>query len=358
VNLARRRLLALVTLAGVPRAARAAVDYPVILPGDAVALPRDHGSHPGFRTEWWYVTGWTRDASGVERGVQVTFFRTRPGLAEDSRSAFAPRELLFAHAAIADARRGRLVHDQRAARAGLGLAAASTTTTDVHLDGWSLRREGEVYRAKVDARDFALDLSFATTQPPLLQGERGVSRKGPRPGEASGYYSVPQLAVTGSIEAGSGPLAVTGRAWLDHEWSSAYLAPEAAGWDWIGINLDDGGALMAFRMRGRGGGTVWGGGSLRDAHGRVRVLAPGDIAFVPGRTWRSPRTGIAYPVTFDVRAGDRALALEPLMDDQELDARGSVGIVYWEGAVRAQAGGRPAGRGYLELTGYGAPLTL
>jgi len=354
----RRRALAALALAALPRALRAAVDYPAIAPGDAVELPRDHGSHPAFRTEWWYVTGWTRDGTGVERGVQVTFFRSRPGLGESSRSAFAPRELLFAHAAIADARQGKLVHDQRAARAGLGLAAASTATTDVLVDDWSLRRQGGSYFARIEARGFALDLAFAVTQPPLLQGERGVSRKGPRPGQASGYYSVPQLAITGSLDAGHGPIPVTGRAWLDHEWSSAYLAPEAAGWDWIGVNLDDGGALMAFRMRGRDGGTVWEGGSLRDATGKVQIFAPGDIAFVPGRTWRSPRTGIAYPVTFDVRAGAMRLALEPLMDDQELDARGSVGIVYWEGAVRARSGGVPAGRGYLELTGYGTPLTL
>ena len=354
----RRRVLAALSLAATPRALRADVDYPMILPGDAVELPRDHGSHPAFRTEWWYITGWTRDAAGNERGVQVTFFRTRTGIGEASRSAFAPRELLFAHAAIADARLGKLVHDQRAARSGLGLAAASTATTDVHLDGWSLRRDGDVYRAKVEARGFALDLAFATTQPPLLQGERGVSRKGPRHGQASGYYSLPQLAISGTLDAGAGALPVGGRAWLDHEWSSAYLASEASGWDWIGLNLDDGGALMAFRMRGREGGTVWAGGSLRDAGGRVTVFGPADIAFAPGRTWRSPRTGIAYPVTFDVRAGATALSLEPLMDDQELDARGSVGIVYWEGAVRARAGGRPVARGYLELTGYGTPLTL
>ena len=136
------------------------------------------------------------------------------------------------------------------------------------------------------------------------------------------------------------------------------LAPEAAGWDWTGLNLDDGGALMAFRMRGRDGVDLWAGGSHRDAAGRVRVLARDEVAFVPGRTWRSPRTGIAYPVTFRVRAANYEVSLAPLLDDQELDARGSVGIVYWEGAVRATSGGMPAGRGYLELTGYGTPLTL
>ncbi len=358
MNPARRRAIAVLSLAGLPRAGLAGVAYPDVLPGTSIAFPRDHGSHPDFRTEWWYVTGWTTDASGVARGVQVTFFRNRPGIAESSASAFAPRELLFAHAAIADAGIGRLVHDQRAARAGLGLAAASTSTTDVRLDDWSLVREGDRYRARARARDFAIDLTFAATQPVLLQGERGVSRKGPQPGQASGYYSVPQLDVDGTIAVAGRTHEVRGRAWLDHEWSSAYLAPAAAGWDWIGANLDDGGALMAFRMRSRDGGTFWAGGTLRDVSGRVRTFAPHEVTFVPGRTWRSPRTGIIYPVTFEVRAGNLSVALDPLMDDQELDARGSVGIVYWEGAVRVRGPGALAGRGYLELTGYGEPLVL
>lgn len=379
MNPARRRALAALSLAGLPAAAHGAngdapaagvrsanvapsradpVAYPQIEPGMPIAFPRDHGSHPAFRTEWWYVTGWVADTDGVERGVQVTFFRSRPGIGEASASAFAPRELLFAHAAIADAGLGRLVHDQRAARAGLGLAEASTSTTDVRIDGWSLVREGDAYRARVDARGFALDLVFRTTQTVLLQGDRGVSRKGPAAGQASGYYSVPQLAVEGTIALGATVREVRGRAWLDHEWSSAYVAAEAAGWDWIGANLDDGGALMAFRMRGRDGGTFWAGGTHRDGAGRTRTFAPGEIAFLPGRTWRSPRTGIAYPVTFDVRAGDLEARVEPLMDDQELDARGSVGIVYWEGAVRLRSSGKAAGRGYLELTGYGSPISL
>ena len=358
MNRARRRLLAMLALAGMPRAASAGVEYPEIGPATSVTLPRDHASHPAFRTEWWYVTGWTVDAAGAERGMQVTFFRTRPGVGETSASAFAPRELLFAHAAVADPSRGRLLHDQRAARAGFGLAQASTHDADVRLDGWTIARDGDTWRTHADAREFALDLAFRATQPPLLQGERGVSRKGPRPGQASGYYSLPHLAVDGTIAIAGAAHRVQGRAWLDHEWSSAYLAAEATGWDWIGLNFDDGSALMAFRMRGRDGDSFWAGGTLRDAAGRVRRFAPADLAFTPGRTWRSPRTGVAYPVAFEVRAGDVVVALEPLMDDQELDARGSVGIVYWEGAVRASVAGRAVGRGYLELTGYGSPLAL
>ncbi len=151
---------------------------------------------------------------------------------------------------------------------------------------------------------------------------------------------------------------VSGTAWLDHEWSSEVLAADAAGWDWVGINLADGGALMAFRIRAKSGTTLWAGGTLRERDGRVRALAPGDIAFRPVRHWRSPRTGVEYPVAFALRAGTLDLVLEPLIDDQELDSRASVGTVYWEGAVRALAAGREAGRGYLELTGYWRPLRV
>jgi predicted secreted hydrolase len=151
---------------------------------------------------------------------------------------------------------------------------------------------------------------------------------------------------------------VRGTAWLDHEWSSAYLAADAPGWDWTGVNFDDGGALMAFRIRDRSGGTYWAGGAYRDRAGRMRVLAPSEVRFEPMRQWRSPRTGIEYPVAVRVHAGALVITLEPLFDDQELDSRASVGTIYWEGAVRASIDGRAAGRGYLELTGYGGPLRI
>jgi predicted secreted hydrolase len=151
---------------------------------------------------------------------------------------------------------------------------------------------------------------------------------------------------------------VTGEAWLDHEWSSDYLESGAVGWDWIGIDLERGGALMAFRIRGRDGNTRWAGGTLREPDGHVQSLGPEDVTFTPGRVWHSARTGIDYPVTWSIRAGARRLTLEPLMDDQESDARLSTGAIYWEGAVRALEGSTPVGRGYLELTGYGDPLEL
>jgi predicted secreted hydrolase len=343
--------------AGLLLGAPARADYPAVRPRELV-FPRDHGSHPDFRTEWWYVTGWVKDGRGLDYGVQITFFRNRPRLQEDNPSRFAPKELLFAHAALADPRHGRLRHDQRAARALAGVAQAAQHDTDVRIDDWSLRREGEAYRARIPSREFALELSFRPTQPLLLQGDRGVSRKGPRPLQASYYYSHPHLALSGSVSVGGEVTAVSGTAWLDHEWSSEYLADEAAGWDWVGLNLDDGGALMAFRMRRKQGGVLWASGTQRDASGRVRSYGPREVSFEPLRWWRSPRTGATYPVAMRVHAGSVQLELEPSMDDQELDSRASVGTIYWEGAVRARREARPVGAGYLELTGYWEPLRL
>jgi predicted secreted hydrolase len=205
----------------------------------------------------------------------------------------------------------------------------------VWIDDWVLAQEGDRWRATIRGREFDFDLAFTAPGAPVLQGEGGFSRKGQRPHEASYYYSRPQLDVQGTV----GGRQMSGRAWLDHEWSSAYLAPEAEGWDWTGINLFEGRSLMAFQMRGRNGAIHY---------------APPETVFKTLRTWQSPRTGVHYPVSMEVNG----LRLEPLMDDQELDSRASTGTIYWEGAVRAFAENREVGRGYLELTGYWKPMKL
>ncbi|MGQ0653351.1 MAG: lipocalin-like domain-containing protein [Betaproteobacteria bacterium] len=324
----RRHFLSLPLLGALPAGARK-VTYPVVRPRK-LEFPRDHGAHPEYRIEWWYVTGWLDDPMGF----QVTFFRARPEEDSDNPSRFTPRQVLFAHAALSDPKRGRLLHDQRAARAGLSLAHAELDRTGVWIDDWHLELQGTQYVAKIAARDFELDLVFFA-QELVLQGEGGFSRKGHRPEEASYYYSRPNLGVVGKVNG----KAVTGKAWLDHEWSSAYLAPEAAGWDWTGINFMDGTSFMGFQMRARKGG--------------VHYASPG-ARFTPLRTWRSPRSGVEYPVAIQVND----LRLEPLMDDQELDSRASTGTIYWEGAVRAYRGAALVGHGYLELTGYWRAMKL
>src|SRR5258708_33236880 len=220
-------------------------NYAAVKPGHKFSFPRDHGAHPGSRTEWWYITGWLAGPAGF----QVTFSRVRPEADPRNPSAFNPRQVLLAQAALAEPKRGRLVHDERAARAGFSLAEAEESRTGVWIDDWRLEQEGNRYNARILGKELDFDLSFSAKNT-VLQGEAGFSRKGHRPPEASYYYSRPQLGVAGKVNGKD----VGGTAWLDHEWSSAYLAPEAAGWDWCGINLFDGGSLMAFLMRGKYGG--------------------------------------------------------------------------------------------------------
>jgi predicted secreted hydrolase len=326
-----------------------ALAFDPVTPGKAIEMPRDAGAHPGHRIEWWYVTGHLESKRGP-LGFQVTFFRVRNPDAEASPSRFAPKQLLFAHGALADPARGRLLHAERSARALEGLVEARTGDTDVRIEDWHLRREAGAYRTRIASDEFTLELSLAPTQPLLLQGERGFSRKGPDAKHASYYYSEPHLRVRGRVATREGAEEVAGIAWLDHEWSSEPLAKQATGWDWLGVNLDDGGALMAFRIRARDGSTLWSNATLRQP-GSAAVAVTTGIAFEVRRTWKSPRTGIVYPVAMDVSIGDRTWRVEPLFDDQELDARSSTGTLYWEGAVRVQSP-QGGGRGYLELTGY------
>jgi predicted secreted hydrolase len=338
--------------------AHGATSFAPVTTDAALAFPRDFGSHPEFGTEWWYLTGWLTTQSGEPLGFQITFFRTRVSDVAANPSAFATDQILIAHCALSDAKRAHLWQDQRVRRAGMGLAQAQTADTQVWLDDWRLERTGDSYRTHIRAEDFTLQLALAITQPPMLNGRNGYSQKGPDPRSASYYYSQPQLQVTGSVLRGTRRDQVSGVAWLDHEWSSQYLDPAADGWEWIGLNMDDGGALMAFRIRDHQGHTYWAGGSARDAAGHTRSLTASQIEFSAQRQWRSPRTGVSYPVSWQLHADDRDLSIEPLMDDQENDTRLSTGAIYWEGAVRVGEHGRHVGRGYLELTGYEKPLTL
>ncbi|WP_218509122.1 carotenoid 1,2-hydratase [Variovorax sp. dw_308] len=328
------------------------------LPPRGLQFPRDFGSHPDLRTEWWYITGQATSGARVF-GFQVTFFRSRIAETQAMQSAFAARQLIFAHAAMTDLAGGKLLHDQRIARAGMGVAEASEGDTRVHLRDWLLERKAEEYSARIPASGFALDLRFMPTQPPLLQGDAGLSRKGPEVAQASYYYSEPQLATSGRITLHGQPFDVQGKAWLDHEWSEAYLHPDAAGWDWIGMNLADGSALMAFRMRLKTGGVLWAGGSFRAAGGVPKPFAPDEVAFEPLRVWKSTASQASYPVEWKVRTPAGSFVVKALLDDQELDSRGSTGAIYWEGlSDLLDEKGKPVGRGYLEMTGYAAALRL
>ena len=326
-----------------------------------LVFPRDHGSHPDFRTEWWYITGHAQAGTPARTfGFQLTFFRSRIAATQDMRSRFAARQLVFAHAALTDVQGGALLHDQRVAREGFDIATASEADTAIRLRDWSLSREGGVYRAQLPGDGFGLDLRIAPTQPVLLQGDRGLSRKGPDPAQASYYYSQPQLLVQGTLTLRGERLKIAqGRAWADHEWSQELLHPQAVGWDWIGMNLDDGSALTAFRLRDRQGQAVWDGGSFRPAGGSPHIASRGEVAFSAQRSWKSPRSQASYPVEWLVRTPADIYTVKAVLDDQELDSRASTGAIYWEGLSDLfDSNGRPVGRGYLEMTGYARALRL
>jgi predicted secreted hydrolase len=230
---------------------------------------------------------------------------------------------------------------------------------DIRLRDWSLQSQGDQHRARLPASDITLDLQFAETQPLLLQGRQGLSRKGPEEKQASYYYSLPQLATRGKLQIKGQTFEVTGKAWLDHEWSQEVLHPSAVGWDWIGMNLDDGSALTAFRLRDKDGNAVWDGGSFRPAKGDVYSFSRGELIFTPQRRWKSPLSQASYPVEWLVRTPADTYTVRAVIDNQELDSRQSTGAIYWEGLSELiDSNGKTVGSGYLEMTGYSKPLQL
>ena len=333
--------------------ANATPQYAKVLRGLALQFPRDHGAHPDFRTEWWYVTG-ALELPQKDIGFQLTFFRVRTGFAEALASPIAANQILFAHAAVT-LPGDKLLHADRAARANLG-AGFSSADCDVRIGAWQMKRiAADVFALKAQDAQFAFDLTLTPTQPKMLQGDAGFSQKGARAEQASYYVTWPQLQVEGSIVLDGKVQRARGLAWFDHEWSSEVLGEADVGWDWLGINLTDGGALMAFRIRDKAGATVFAHATLRDAAGRTQVWSGADVQFKALRRWRSAR-GTEYPVATELRFGAHVIRTKPVIDDQELSTRRPAPVTYWEGLVQVE--GTLVGRGYLELTGYAGKIVL
>jgi predicted secreted hydrolase len=350
---------------------------PAHIPGSALTprplrFPRDHGTHNETRTEWWYLTGHAQNTAGRTFGFQVTFFRSRVDPAQTLQSRLAAKQLLFAHTAITDLQGGALLHDQRIARWNGELPTqrergvfAREDDLQVVLRDWVMEREASgAYRTEVAGDEIGIAITASPTQAVLLQGEQGFSRKGPDPSQASFYITHPQLAVRGTLTLRGERFSVTGKAWLDHEWSEAILHPEAVGWDWIGMNLDNGDSLTAFELRRADGSALWAGGSYRAQAASANALgarsfAPQDVRFTPQRFWTSPLTNARYPVEWQVDTPAGRFTVKALLDAQELDSRSSTGTVYWEGlSDLLDAQGQRVGRGYLEMTGYAQRLVL
>jgi predicted secreted hydrolase len=318
-------------------------------------FPADHGPHPGFRTEWWYYTGNLSTAAGRRFGFQLTFFRI--ALAPDSimrASAWATRQLYVAHFAVSDIAGRRFHAFSRSSREALELAGASASPFRVWLDDWSAVGDGSSARLRASDGDVAIDLEVSAAKPVVPQGDRGLSRKGAEPGNASFYYSVTRMPTRGVVRLGRETLEVTGQAWMDREWSTSALGSDVEGWDWFALQLDDGRELMFYLLRRRDGAIdPFSAGTLVLADGTIRPLEPADVRIETLAHWTSPRSRVRYPARWrlSVPSADLRLEIEPRLADQEL----IVGTRYWEGAVAVSgsAAARPvAGQGYVELVGY------
>lgn len=325
-------------------------------------FPADHGSHPAFRTEWWYFTGNLDAADARHFGFELTLFRLAlsPALPA-SPSSLASNQVWMGNLAVSDVARRHFQAAERLSRGAAGLAGVVTPDTPgdagrvIGVEDWSITIADDKVTLEAADEGFGIDLDLTDLTRIVAQGRDGLDAKGPEPGNASYYYSAPRLEVTGRIVSdGAEPLAVSGQAWMDHEWSTSALSADLVGWDWFALELDDGHDLMFYRLRRSDGATSrFSGGSIAAADGTLTRLAAADVELTALREWHSPATDVRYPVAWHLTLPQEALDLDvrPWLDDQEIDLT----VRYWEGAVRVEgtAAGAPIhGRGYLELAGY------
>lgn len=322
-------------------------------------FPRDHGVHPEFRHEWWYLTGQLDGVRGEHFGFELTFFRfaLAPPAAQprsDSDSAWRTKQLYLAHFAVTDLERGTFHYAERDSREALGLAGAQFAPWRIWVEDWSIEDASpSTWALHAAAESYGLDLELRPLMAPVLNGEQGLSRKSGMAGAASYYYSIPRIAVRGKVLREGRALAVQGLAWLDREWGSGALAPDQQGWDWFAVQFKDGSSLMFYCLRRRDGSRdAYSAGTWVSPEGRVRPLANRDVQIEVGSHWSSPRGG-RYPASWQLQVPALALdvTVRPLLANQEL----ATSPRYWEGAVevtgqRASAG--VSGRGYVELVGY------
>ena len=357
----KNRILALAILLGSVVPAGAA-DFAAVTPNRSFQFPRDHGAHPEFKTEWWYFTGHLQDREGRTYGFQWTVFRSAlrppaPGI-QPTASPWRAEQIFLGHLALSDLSRRRFSFEEGAARAALGLAGAGSEGFQVWLPGFSAETGDGETRLRGEKGDLSLDLRLELPQQAWLHGQDGYSPKSREPGKASYYYSMPNVTVRGILKKDGRERAVQGQAWMDHEFGSGQLGPEQSGWDWMGLPLGNGEALMVYRLRDRKDPArdfIYGGFLKSD--GSWQSLATEDLQLQPAGFWRSPRSGGNYPLEWRVRVPKQEIDLrvKAAFADQELDTRKSTQVVYWEGSVEitGHSGQRQVeSKGYLEMTGY------
>ena len=325
--------------------------YETVISPRPLVFPEDAGPHENFRTEWWYYTGNLTTAKGRHFGYQLTFFRQALSCEPVTGiSKWRTRQLYFAHFAVTDTRNKAFHSFYRMNRQSLGIAGSQAQPFSVWIDNWQVKETRGHLAMEAVSDNITLSLTLTQKKPPVFQGDRGFSRKGPGSGNASFYFSLPRLHTRGFIALGEDRLQVTGNSWFDHEWSTTVLGKEVQGWDWFSAHLEDGRDLMVCRIR-KADGTSngFGFGSISLADGTYVILSETDFSLTPTARWKSPETGKRYPVQWQITIPDHDLDLSvtPVMDNQEH----THAFAYWEGAMRFSGPG-VQGMGYLEMTGY------
>ncbi len=311
-------------------------------------FPQDHGPHPGFRSEWWYLTFMLEDEAGSPVGVQFTLFRQALSPRNSgTANRWKTNQVYLAHFALTHGDAGTHRAAERFARGHPRLAGAVAEPFEIWLEDWRLRADGDHWHLTAATASVAADLVLAMDRPVVLQGDGGLSRKGD--GQASYYYSVPGMEVTGHIRVNGRRLAVAGNGWLDREWSTSVLPEGTLGWDWFALVLDDGRRAMLYQLRRRDGTrNPFDQGMLVVPGAPARTLTAPEFRLVPERLWRDP-DGVGWPVAWTVHLGEEVWRVEAVLDDQRM----ATTIRYWEGLVTVRdEAGRHLGYGYLELTGY------
>jgi predicted secreted hydrolase len=339
-------------------ASLAQAEWKAALPGWNYEFPKDHGSHSGFKTEWWYFTGNVRTQEGLEFGYQLTFFRQ--GIIEPDtvipKSRFIQRDIKFAHFAVSDISSKRFRHFQKLSRGAYGEAGFDDGDRLAWIQNWSCERTGEhSFRLRAADTGIALDLLLESSTAPVIHGSNGISQKSDGPGRASHYYSLTRMKTKGSIEIDGLKHMLTGATWFDHEWATNQLAANQTGWDWFSLQLQDGSDLMLFQIRTKEGGRdPYSSGTFVSQSGESQKIHLSDFDLAPVDWWTSPHTKARYPVAWKISIPSRKLELtvRARFQDQEL---ASQPFSYWEGSVSAEGtrDGQPVkGKGYLEMTGY------
>ncbi len=329
-----------------------AADYQQALAPRDWHFPRDHGRHDGFRLEWWYFTGNLTDDAGRRFGYQLTFFRSQLSPDAPQRSSpLATNQLYFAHAAVADIADKQFLYHDITSRGLDGLAAASEDTLDIQLKNWSAILTDNTAALHATTSDFSIDLS-ADIQSPIFRGLGGLSQKGPKPGQASYYYSMPTMKTRGTLTLHDKTFHLTGLTWMDHEFSSTLLSDTQTGWDWISLQFADGRALMLYRLRNKDGSDTRF-GSLVEQNGAVKYLQPADIEMTATDPATAP-SGTRYPQHWHLRIpGLPELDVHSLLPNCELQTGDSTKVTYFEGPVHAlDSHNTLIAKGYLEMTGY------